>query len=75
MSTIAIWLAIIGVGLTGIVTRCSFLFLGDRLKLPPAVEKALRHAPAADAEQLDLAVQRRVLAVVQRAHDVVRRRQ
>jgi branched-subunit amino acid transport protein len=47
MNTTAIWLAIIGVGLTGIVTRCSFLFLGDRLRLPPAVEKALRHAPAA----------------------------
>jgi len=42
-----IWIAILGIGLTGIVTRCSFLFFGDRLVLPVAVEKALRHAPAA----------------------------
>ena len=29
----------------------------------------------ADAKQLDLAMERRVLAVVERAHDVVRRRE
>mgnify|MGYP003694640331 CR=1 FL=1 len=38
-------------------------------------ERRLRDAAVADAEQLDLAVQRRVLAIVQRAHDVVRRGQ
>ena len=38
-------------------------------------ERRLRDAPAADAEQLDLVVQRRVLAIVQRAHHVVRRRE
>ena len=38
-------------------------------------ERRLRDAAAADAEQLDLVVERRVLAIVQRAHDVVRRRQ
>ena len=38
-------------------------------------QRRLRDAAAADAEQLDLVVERRVLAVVQRAHDVVRRRQ
>ena len=42
-----IWVAIVGIGLTGIVTRCSFLFLGERLVLPASVERALRHAPAA----------------------------
>ena len=36
-------------------------------------ERRLRDAAAADAEQLDLAVERRVLAIVQRADDVVRR--
>ena len=38
-------------------------------------ERRLRDAAAADAEQLDLVVERRVLAVVQRADDVVRRRE
>jgi len=42
-----VWIAIVGVGLTGIVTRCSFLFLGERLVLPESIERALRHAPAA----------------------------
>ncbi len=36
---------------------------------------ACADAPAADAEQLDFAVQGRILAIVQRAHHVVRRRQ
>src|SRR5690606_12686153 len=35
-------------------------------------ERGLRHTPAADAQQLDVAVERRVLAVVERADDVVR---
>ena len=35
-------------------------------------ERRLRDAAAADAEQLDLVVERRILAIVQRAHDVVR---
>ena len=34
-------------------------------------ERRLRDAAAADAEQLDLVVERRILAIVQRAHDVV----
>src|SRR5262249_52456426 len=38
-------------------------------------ERRLRHAAAADAEHLDLIVQRRILAVVQRPHDVVPGRQ
>ena len=38
-------------------------------------QRRLRDAAAADAEQLDLVVQRRVLAIVERAHDVVRGRE
>jgi branched-subunit amino acid transport protein len=46
-ATLQLWLAIVGIGLTGVVTRCSFLVLGERLRLPPAAEQALKHAPAA----------------------------
>ncbi len=46
-ATLQLWLAIVGIGLTGVVTRCSFLVLGERLRLPPAAERALKHAPAA----------------------------
>ncbi len=42
-----LWLAIVGIGLTGVVTRCSFLVLGQRFRLPPLAERALKHAPAA----------------------------
>ena len=46
-ATVKLWLAIVGIGLTGIVTRCSFVVLGERLRLPPLAERALKHAPAA----------------------------
>jgi branched-subunit amino acid transport protein len=46
-ATVHLWLAIAGIGLTGVVTRCSFLVFGDRLRLPPVAEQALKHAPAA----------------------------
>ncbi len=42
-----LWIAIVGIGLTGVVTRCCFLVFGERLKLPPLAERALKHAPAA----------------------------
>ncbi|HUO95181.1 MAG TPA: AzlD domain-containing protein [Steroidobacteraceae bacterium] len=45
-ATLRLWLAIVGIGLTGVVTRCSFLVLGERLRLPPVAERALKHAPA-----------------------------
>lgn len=45
--TMKFWVAVVGIGLTGIVTRCSFLLFGERLVLPRGVERALRHAPAA----------------------------
>jgi branched-subunit amino acid transport protein len=41
------WVAIVGIGLTGVVTRMSCLALGERLQLPPLAERALRYAPAA----------------------------
>lgn len=40
------WLAILGVVATTLATRSSFILLGDRAKLPPLVERALRYAPA-----------------------------
>jgi branched-subunit amino acid transport protein len=46
-AALKLWLAIVGIGLTGVVTRCSFLVLGERLRLPPLAERALKHAPAA----------------------------
>ena len=46
--------------------------LGGEQLLQLLRERRLRDAAAADAEQLDLAVERRVLAIVQRADDVVR---
>jgi branched-subunit amino acid transport protein len=42
-----VWLAIVGVASTTVLTRCSFLVLGARARLPPIVERALRYAPAA----------------------------
>jgi branched-subunit amino acid transport protein len=45
--TLQLWLAIVGIGLSAVVTRCSFLVLGERLRLPPRAERALKHAPAA----------------------------
>lgn len=40
------WLAIGAVALTTFLTRCSFILLGDRVRLPPIVDQALRCAPA-----------------------------
>ena len=42
-----IWLAILGVSLTTLLTRGSFVAFAARLQLPPLVEAALRFAPAA----------------------------
>jgi branched-subunit amino acid transport protein len=41
------WLATMGIGLTGVVARSSILLFGSRFTLPPKIEGALRHAPAA----------------------------
>jgi branched-subunit amino acid transport protein len=40
------WLAFIAVGLTALLTRCSFIVFGEQLRLPPIVEQGLRCAPA-----------------------------
>lgn len=45
-TALAPWLAILGVVATTLVTRSSFILLGDRARLPPVVERALRYAPA-----------------------------
>ena len=42
-----LWIAIVGIGLTAVVARSSFLLVGGRRRLPPTVERALRYAPAA----------------------------
>jgi branched-subunit amino acid transport protein len=41
-----IWLAILGVTAATFLARSSVLLLGERLRLPPIVESALRYAPA-----------------------------
>ena len=41
------WIAIIGVSLTTIATRGSFVVFASRLRLHPQIERALRFAPAA----------------------------
>jgi branched chain amino acid efflux pump len=45
--TLMTWIAIVGVSLTTIATRGSFVVFGSRLQLHPQIEKALRFAPAA----------------------------
>ncbi|SAL02685.1 branched-chain amino acid transport [Caballeronia calidae] len=47
MSTLQIWLAILGMGLVTAVTRALFLAGGERMVLPPRVQRVLRYAPAA----------------------------
>ncbi|CDY79926.1 Probable transmembrane protein [Caballeronia glathei] len=47
MSTLQIWLAIIGMGLITALTRALFLIGGERMILPDRLQRALRYAPAA----------------------------
>lgn len=47
MSTFNIWLTIILITVATVMTRSAFFLLGDRIKLPPKVQHALRYAPAA----------------------------
>ena len=42
----AVWLAIVGVSLTTLVTRGGFVLFGARLRLPLVIERALAYAPA-----------------------------
>ncbi|MFM7797693.1 MAG: AzlD domain-containing protein [Planctomycetota bacterium] len=41
-----VWLAILGVTLATFLARSTVLLVGERLRLPPVVESALRYAPA-----------------------------
>ncbi len=47
MTTLQIWLAILGMMLVTAVTRALFLIGGERTVLPERVQRALRYAPAA----------------------------
>lgn len=41
-----IWLAILGITCATFIARSAVLLVGERLRLPPVVESALRYAPA-----------------------------
>ncbi|SAK64766.1 branched-chain amino acid transport [Caballeronia temeraria] len=47
MNAVQVWLAIIGMGFVTAVTRALFLIGGERMVLPPRVQRVLRYAPAA----------------------------
>ncbi|WP_250512260.1 AzlD domain-containing protein [Caballeronia sp. INDeC2] len=47
MSALHVWLAILGMGLVTAITRALFLIGGERMVLPPRVQRVLRYAPAA----------------------------
>ncbi len=42
-----LWIAFILLGITTLVTRGSFIVIGERGRLPAVVQRALRYAPAA----------------------------
>ena len=42
-----LWLAFLLIGLATTLPRASFIVLGNRVSLPPVVQRALRYAPAA----------------------------
>lgn len=42
-----LWITIVAIGSTTILTRGSFILLGEKARLPPALHRALRYAPAA----------------------------
>ena len=43
----SLWLTFILIGLATTLQRASFIVLGNRFALPPALQRALRYAPAA----------------------------
>jgi branched-subunit amino acid transport protein len=47
MSSLDTWITIILLTLATVITRSSFFFLGNSVKLPAKVQHALRYAPAA----------------------------
>ncbi|MBI5792138.1 MAG: AzlD domain-containing protein [Rhodocyclales bacterium] len=42
-----LWFAFVLIGLATTLPRASFIVLGNRVSLPPVVQRALRYAPAA----------------------------
>ena len=42
-----LWLTLLAIGSTTIMTRGSFILAGEKGRLPPALQRALRYAPAA----------------------------
>ena len=42
-----LWLTLLAIGSTTILTRGSFVLGGEGARLPPALQRALRYAPAA----------------------------
>lgn len=42
-----LWLTLLAIGSTTIITRGSFILAGEKGRLPPALQRALRYAPAA----------------------------
>ncbi len=44
---ISLWVAFALMGMTTVGTRGSFILLGEKGRLPPALQRALRYAPAA----------------------------
>ncbi len=49
-----LWLAFALMGMTTVGTRGSFILLGEKGRLPPALQRALRYAPAAALSALVL---------------------
>ena len=47
MSTLEIWVSILGLMVITFLTRGFFLLMGARVELPEAVQRAIRYAPAA----------------------------
>ncbi|KND61256.1 putative transmembrane protein [Candidatus Burkholderia verschuerenii] len=47
MNSVLVWLTIIGMGIVTAVTRAFFLMGGERIVLPPRIQRVLRYAPAA----------------------------
>ncbi len=47
MSTSALWLTILLMGLVTFALRVSFIALAGRLEMPPLIQRALRFVPAA----------------------------
>lgn len=47
MNTIDLWIAFFGLMLVSLITRSSFLLIGEKLPIPQTVREFLRYAPTA----------------------------